>query len=105
MNRNGRQPVDERWVNRRVIKIRAEPVGGVGAAKEIRPAIVVKAQVRGQPADSLKQLTGWIRLPSSGERSRVRLLCYRLPEEQAKKARERKAASGNSQKQELSEGS
>jgi hypothetical protein len=54
--------------------------------------IVLKAQVRGQPADSLKQLRGWIRLPKSGERTQVRLLCYRLPEEQAKKARERKAA-------------
>jgi hypothetical protein len=54
--------------------------------------IVLKAQVRGQPAASLKQLKGWIRLPKSGERTQVRLLCYRLPQEQAKKARERKAA-------------
>ena len=50
MNRNGRQPVDERWVNRRVIKIRAEPVGGVGAAKEIRHAIVVPGAVDDPPA-------------------------------------------------------
>jgi hypothetical protein len=54
--------------------------------------IVLKKQVRGQRADSLKQLKGWIRLPKSGERSQVRLLCYRLPEEQAKQARDRKAA-------------
>ncbi len=54
--------------------------------------MVLKEQVRGQRADSLKQLKGWIRLPKSGERCQVRLLCYRLPEEQAKKARDRKAA-------------
>jgi hypothetical protein len=54
--------------------------------------IVLKEQVKGQRADSLKQLKGWIRLPKSGERTQVRLLCYRLPEEQAKKARDRKAA-------------
>ena len=52
----------------------------------------LKEQVRGQRADSLKEIKGWIRLPKSGERSQVRLLCYRLPEEQAKKARDRKAA-------------
>jgi hypothetical protein len=54
--------------------------------------IVLKEQVKGQRSDSLKQLKGWIRLPKSGERTQVRLLCYRLPEEQAKKARDRKAA-------------
>jgi hypothetical protein len=54
--------------------------------------IILKKLVRGQRADSLKQLKGWIRLPKSGERSQVRLLCYRLPEEQAKQARDRKAA-------------
>lgn len=31
-------------------------------------------------------------LPESGQRARVRVLCYRLPKEQASKARERKAA-------------
>jgi DDE family transposase len=54
--------------------------------------IVLKEQVKGQRSDSLKQLKGWIRMPKSGERTQVRLLCYRLPEEQAKKARDRKAA-------------
>src|SRR2546430_10958365 len=54
--------------------------------------IVLKEQVKGQQSDSLKQLKGWIRLPKSGEQTQVRLLCYRLPEEQAKKARDRKAA-------------
>ena len=54
--------------------------------------MILKEQVKGQRADSLKQLKGWIRLPESGERTQVRLLCYRLPEEQAKKARDRKAA-------------
>src|SRR5256886_4589610 len=54
--------------------------------------IVLKEQVRGQPGDSLKEIKSWVRLPKSGERAQVRLLCYRLPEEQAKKARDRKAA-------------
>jgi len=54
--------------------------------------IVLKEQIKGQRSDSLKQLKGWIRMPKSGERTQVRLLCYRLPEEQAKKARDRKAA-------------
>src|SRR5262249_4996401 len=54
--------------------------------------LVLKEQVRGQRADSLKEVKGWVRLPKSGERAQVRLLCYRLPEEQAKKARDRKAA-------------
>lgn len=54
--------------------------------------MILKEQVKGQRSDSLKQLKGWIRLPKSGERTQVRLLCYRLPEEQAKKARDRKAA-------------
>jgi hypothetical protein len=54
--------------------------------------IVLKEQIRGQRGDSLKEIKGWVRLPKSGERTQVRLLCYRLPEEQAKKARDRKAA-------------
>src|SRR5437764_13865393 len=59
---------------------------------EQEQTIVLKEQVRGQRADSLKEIKGWVRLPKSGERTQVRLLCYRLPEEQAKKARDRKAA-------------
>jgi hypothetical protein len=54
--------------------------------------IILKEQVRSQPGDSLKEIKGWVRLPKSGERAQVRLLCYRLPKEQAKKARDRKAA-------------
>jgi Transposase DDE domain len=54
--------------------------------------MILKEKVKGQRADSLKQLKGWIRLPKSGERTQVRLLCYRLPEEQASKARDRKTA-------------
>jgi len=54
--------------------------------------IILKERVRGQRADSLKQIKGRVRLPKSGEWAQVRLLCYRLPEEQAKKARDRKAA-------------
>lgn len=34
----------------------------------------------------------WVQLPEKGPRVPVRVLCYRLPEEQAKKARERKEA-------------
>jgi len=33
-----------------------------------------------------------VHLPKSGKRAKVRVLCYRLPQEQARKARERKAA-------------
>jgi hypothetical protein len=54
--------------------------------------ITLKEQVRGQQADSLKEIKGWVRLPKSGERAQIRLVCYRLPEEQACKARDRKAA-------------
>jgi IS4 transposase len=54
--------------------------------------IVLKEEVRGQRADSLKEIQGWVRLPKSGEQAQIRLLCYRLPDEQAKKARDRKAA-------------
>jgi IS4 transposase len=54
--------------------------------------IILKEQVRGQQADSLKEIKGWVCLPKSGERAQIRLLCYRLPEEQASKARNRKAA-------------
>lgn len=54
--------------------------------------IVLKEQVQMQPADSLKEVSGWVRLPRSGERAAVRVLCYRLPEAQAKMARERKEA-------------
>jgi DDE family transposase len=60
--------------------------------KEDGRTMVLKEQVKGQPSDSLKQLKGWLRMPKSGERTQVRLLCYRLSEEQAKKARDRKAA-------------
>ena len=45
--------------------------------------LILKKQVLFQQADSLKQVKGWVRLPKSGERVQVRLLCYRLPEEQA----------------------
>jgi hypothetical protein len=54
--------------------------------------INVKKRVQGQPADSLREVKGFVRLPKSGKRAEVRLLCYHLPEEQAKKARDRKEA-------------
>ena len=54
--------------------------------------INVKERIKHLPANRLKEVEGWVCLPKSGERARVRVLCYRLPKEQAKKARERKAA-------------
>jgi hypothetical protein len=54
--------------------------------------INVKERIKHLPANSLKEVEGFVCLPKSGERARVRVLCYRLPKEQAKKARERKAA-------------
>lgn len=54
--------------------------------------IEVKAHIKHLPANRLKEIIGWVCLPQSGQRAQVRLLCYRLPKEQAQKARERKAA-------------
>lgn len=54
--------------------------------------IDVKKRVQGQTADSIREVKGFVRLPESGKRAEVRLLCYHLPEEQAKKARDRKEA-------------
>ncbi len=54
--------------------------------------INVKERVKHVAANSLKEVGGFVRLPESGKRARVRVLCYRLPKEQARKARERKAA-------------
>jgi hypothetical protein len=55
--------------------------------------IDVKKRVQGQRADSIREIKGFVRLPESGKRAEIRLLCYHLPEEQAKKARDRKEAS------------
>ena len=54
--------------------------------------ISLKERVKHLAGNSLKELEGFVRLPSSGERARVRVVCYRLPKEQAKKACERKEA-------------
>src|SRR5262249_21784531 len=54
--------------------------------------IDVKRRVQGQKADSIREIKGFVRLPESGKRAEIRLLCYHLPEEQAKKARDRKEA-------------
>ena len=54
--------------------------------------INLKARIKHVAANCLKEVVGWVDLPASGERAQVRVLCYRLPTEQAKKARERKAA-------------
>jgi hypothetical protein len=54
--------------------------------------INVKERIKHLPANSLKEVEGFVCLPKSGVRAPVRVLCYRLPKEQAKKARERKAA-------------
>lgn len=59
---------------------------------EAGKVIKLKEQVQGQEADSVRELAAWITLPTSGKREQVRVLCYRLPEEQAKKARARKEA-------------
>jgi hypothetical protein len=54
--------------------------------------IDVKKRVQGQAADSIREVKGFVRLPKSGKRAEVRLLCYHLPEEQVKSARDRKEA-------------
>jgi len=54
--------------------------------------IDLKGRIKHVSANCLKEVRGWVRLPHSGERAEVRVLCYRLPQEQAKLARERKAA-------------
>lgn len=54
--------------------------------------ISLKARVKHVAANCLKEVEGLVHLPKSGQRARVRVLCYRLPTEQATKARERKAA-------------
>ncbi len=54
--------------------------------------INLKERVKHVAANSLKEVVGLVHLPKSGKRAKVRVLCYRLPQEQARKARERKAA-------------
>jgi Transposase DDE domain len=54
--------------------------------------ISLKGRVKHLVGNSLKEVEGCVRLPTSGERARVRVVCYRLPKEQAKKACERKEA-------------
>lgn len=54
--------------------------------------ISLKERIKYLAGNSLKELEGFVCLPSSGERARVRVVCYRLPKEQAKKACERKEA-------------
>ncbi len=54
--------------------------------------IELKARIKHVPANCLKEVRGWVRLPQSGQRAPVRVVCYHLPQEQAKQARERKAA-------------
>jgi hypothetical protein len=54
--------------------------------------ISLKERIKQVAANSLKEVVGFVHLPKSDQRARVRVLCSRLPQEQAKKARERKAA-------------
>jgi Transposase DDE domain len=54
--------------------------------------IHLKERIKHLPGNCLKELAGWVRLPESGQRVKVRVLCFRLPAEPARKARERKAA-------------
>jgi hypothetical protein len=60
--------------------------------EETGQTISLKQRIKHVPANCLKELRAWVRLPESGQRAEVRVLCYRLPKEQAKLARERKAA-------------
>ena len=60
--------------------------------EEAGQPISLKERIKHVPANCLKELRGWVCLPESGERAQLRVLCYRLPQEQAKRARERKAA-------------
>jgi hypothetical protein len=60
--------------------------------EESGQTISLKQRIKHVPAGFLKELGGWVCLPGSGQRTEVRVLCYRLPAEQAKRARERKAA-------------
>lgn len=52
--------------------------------------INLKERIKHLGSNSLKEIGGFVRLRSSGERARVRLVCYRLPKQQAQKACERK---------------
>jgi Transposase DDE domain len=54
--------------------------------------IDLKARIKHVGANGLKEVEGFVCLPKSGQRAQVRVVCYHLPTEQAKKARERKAA-------------
>ena len=54
--------------------------------------IHLKERIKHVAANCLKEVVGWVDLPESSQRAQVRVLCYRLPKEQASKARERKAA-------------
>ena len=54
--------------------------------------ISLKERIKHLAGTSLKEVEGFVRLPTSGERARVRMVCYRLPTGQAKKACERKEA-------------
>jgi len=60
--------------------------------EESGQTICLRERIKYQAAKSLKEIEGWVVLPGSGERAKVRVLCYRLPKEQGHKARERKAA-------------
>lgn len=54
--------------------------------------ISLKERIKHLAGNSLKEVVGFVRLPSSGERARVRVVCYRLPKAQAKEACKRKEA-------------
>ncbi len=54
--------------------------------------INLKERIKHLGGNSLKEVVGFVRLPSSGQRARVRVVCSRLPTEQAQKACERKEA-------------
>jgi hypothetical protein len=55
-------------------------------------SISLKARVQRQASDTVREFQAYVDVPSSEQRIPVRVVCYRLPAEQAKKARARKEA-------------
>lgn len=65
--------------------------------------IDVRAQAKGLDYGASQSLFGWIKLPAKGQRAQVRVVLFHLPKEQAKKARESKAAKAKAKGKQLQE--
>ena len=63
--------------------------------------INLKERIKHVAANRLKEVVGFVCLPESGQRARVRVLCYRLPKEQASKAARLRKKHGPKYNQEL----